>query len=113
MSFGPYAKFTGTIASGATISSEIDLGRTWKSVYLDPTGASSAVRFQAAASSAGTYRQVYLPQPTTSTVQANIWTVSSAISGGMIQIPPGLRFFKIDTTASVANGLSFTVICSD
>lgn len=113
MSHGALSIFNATMASGATLTSEVDLGRSWARVYLDPTGAASEVRFQAAATSGGTYRQVYLPQPGTSTVQANIWKVSSGISGGLIEAPAGLRYIKVETTAAVANGASFKLYCSD
>lgn len=113
MAHGAITAFNVTIASGATLSSEVDLGRSWARVYIDPTGAASEVRFQAAAASAGTYRQVYLPQPGTSTVQANIWKVSSGISGGVIECPAGIRFLKVETTAAVANGATLKLICSD
>lgn len=113
MSHGAISVFSPVIASAATLSAEIDLGRSWKRVYIDPTGAASEVRFQAAASSGGTYRQVYLQQPTSSTVQSNIWKVASGVSGGIIEAPAGLRFFKVETTATVANGVTLKLICSD
>lgn len=114
MAHGRYQVFSVVIASGATLSSEVDLGGSFARVYIDPTGAASEVRFQAAASTGGTYRQVYLPQsPGTSTVQTNAWKVASAISGGMIEGPAGLRFMKVETTASVANGATLKLICSD
>jgi hypothetical protein len=114
MAHGAISVFNVTIASGATLSSEVDLGRSWAKVYIDPTGAASEVRFQAAASSGGTYRQVYLPQPSsTSTVQTNAWKVASAISGGVIEAPAGLRFVKVEATAAVANGATLKLYCSD
>lgn len=114
MSYGPSEVFSVAIASGATLSSEIDLTRCWTKVYIDPTGAASEVRFQAAVTQGGTYRQVYLPQsPSTSTVQTNIWKVASAISGGLIEAPAGLRYFKVETTATVANGATLKLICSE
>jgi hypothetical protein len=113
MGHGIYVVYNATIASGATLSSEIDLGRSFARVMIDPTGAASEVRFQAAATSGGSYRQVYLPTVNTSTVGSNIWKVSSAISGGMIEAPPGLRYMKIETTAAVANGATLKLICSD
>jgi len=106
--------FSVTIASGATLSSEIDLGRLFQKVYIDPTGANSEVRYQAAEKASGTYRQVYLPQAAgTSTVQANIWKVASAVSGGVIEGPTGLRYLKIETTAAVSDGATLKLICGD
>lgn len=113
MAHGIYKVYPVTIASGATLSSEIDLGMAFARIYIDPTGAASEVRFQAAATSGGTYRQVYLPNVNTSTVGTNIWKVASAVSGGIIEAPAGLRYIKVETTAAVANGVSLKLICSD
>lgn len=113
MSLNGVTAISVTMASGATLTGEIQFGRSFSRVYIDPTDANSEVRFQAAVAAGGTYRQVLLPQPATSTVQSNIWKVASAASGSMIEAPAGLRFMKIETTAAVANGATFTLICSD
>lgn len=114
MGHGAYSVFNAVIASGATLSSEVDLGRSWTKVYIDPTGAAAEVRFQAAAATGGTYRQVYLPQdPMTSTVQTNIWKIASGASGGMQEAPAGFRYMKVETIAAVTNGVTLKLICSD
>lgn len=114
MAHGVFQVFPVTIASATSLSSEIDFGRSFAKVYLDPTGAKSEVRFQAAATSGGTYRQVLLPQdPGTSTVQSNIWKVASAASGSIIEVPAGFRFFKVETIASCVDGASLKLFCSD
>lgn len=113
MSHGPISKFAVTMASAGTLTSELDLGRAWKKVYLDPTGAASEVRIQAAISAGGTYRQLYHPSINSSTVGANIFKIPSAVSGGLIEIPAGLRYIKVETTATVANGLVFTLIAAE
>lgn len=103
-----------TMASGATLSSELDLGGWgWYKVNVDVTGAASEVRIQAAATREGTYRQVYHPPINSSTVGHNIYKIPSASSGGFAEIPAGFQFIKIETTAAVSNGATFTVICSD
>jgi len=108
-------KFAVTMASGGTLTSALDLGQTptWKKIYVDPTGANSEVRFQASHALDGTYRQVYMPQVSSSSVQSNIWKIASAVSGGLQEAPSGLRFLKVETTAAVANGATFYLICSD
>lgn len=116
MSFGSVKPFTAVIASGATLSAEIDFGRPFTRVYLDPTGCASEVRFQAASARGGTYRQVHLPQgggQNTSTVQSNIWKVSSGASGAFIDAPAGFQFLKVETTAAVANGVTVSLVASD
>jgi len=101
------------MTSGATLTAEIDLARSWKSAYIDMTGAKSEVRFQASDASGGTYRQVYHPAINSSTVGVNIYKVTSASSGGYVPIPAGLRYLKVETTATVDDGNTFKIICSD
>lgn len=113
MSYGPISVFTVTMASAGTLSSEISLGRAWKLAYLDPTGANSEVRIQGTTEAGGTYRQIYHPSINSSTVGANIFKIPSSVSGGLIPIPTGLKFLKVETTAAVTNGQAFKIICSD
>lgn len=113
MGHGAHTKYTVSIASAGTFSSELDLGRAWGKVYLDPTGAASEVRLLAAATTGGTFRQVYHPSINSSTVGANVFKIPSSVSGGFIEVPVGFRFMKIEVTAAVANGNTFTIICSD
>lgn len=103
-------KYAVTMASGATLTAELDLGSYFTNLYLDCTGAASEIRLQAAAAAGGTYRQVYHPSINSSTVGVNIFKISSAASGGFVPIPAGIRFLKVETTATVSNGLTFTII---
>lgn len=114
MSLGPIRPYTVTIASGATLSAEIDLGKAWSKVYLDPTGAASEVRLQAAAvasAAGGTYRQIYYQN--VASTSAGILKVGSAVSGGLVEVALGAQFVKVETTAAVANGATLKLICSD
>jgi hypothetical protein len=113
MGVGAHRPYQVTMASGVSLSTSIDLGRAWAKVYLDPTGAASEVRLQAAPTIDGSFRQVYHPSINSSTVGANIFKIPSAVSGGLIELPAGLQFIKVETTAAVANGLTFKLICSD
>lgn len=110
---GPLPVYSVTMPSAGTLTGELNLQRGYKKMYLDVTGANSEVRMQAAIAAGGTYRQVYHPSINSSTVGANIFKIPSAASGGFIEIPPGLQFIKIETTAAVSNGLVFKIICSD
>lgn len=114
MAYGVQRVFNVVIASGATLSSEIDLGQSFRRVYIDPTGAASEVRFQAAGTSGGTYRQVLQPSnPNTTTIETNIWKVASAASGSLQAAPDGFRFMKVETTAAVANGVTLKLHCGE
>lgn len=113
MGYGPAVSYQVTMASGGTLSAEINLQRSFSVVYLDVTGAASEVRLQAAGSAGGAYRQVYHPSVNSSTASANVFKIPSAASGGLVPLPAGLQFMKIETTAAVANGLTFKLICSE
>lgn len=113
MSHGPISVFSVTMASAGTLTSEVDLGRAWKTVYLHNIAPTSAVLLRASPESAGTYGQVTHPSINSATVAVNNYTIPSAASGSIVPIPSGLRYLKIETTASVANGTTFKVICSD
>ena len=108
-----YKVFETVIASGATLSAELDLGRAYKKVYLDMAGAKAEVRLQGASETGGTYRSILHPIPNTTTVQANAYKIASAISGFIAEIPGGFRFIKVETTAAVADGATFKIHCSD
>lgn len=113
MGLGIHRVYQVTMTSAATLTPVVDLGRTWTKVYLDPTGAASEVRLQASVSATGTFLQVYHPSINSSTVGANIFKIPSSVSGGLIEIPNGLRYIKVETTSPISNGLTMKLICSD
>lgn len=113
MSHGPNSTYQVIIASNATTSAELDMGRVWKKVYLAPNSCGAEVRMLACESSGGTFKSVYLPQPATSTVQANLWKVATGVSGGVIEIAAGFRYMKFTVTATAANGTTFVVYGAD
>ena len=115
MSSTPPTVYVVTMPAGATLTSGFDLQRNWKTVYLDmvtfTTGANLFI--QAAPTQGGTYRRVYQPALNSSTVGINVFTISTAASGGYVPIPNGFQFMKIEIgTAPVGSG-TFNIICSD
>jgi hypothetical protein len=115
MGHGANTVFNVTIASAASTSGEVNLGRGWKRVFVDPTGAAAEVRFQAAPcvlGAAGTYRWVQWPAANSTT--AGTATVGSALSGSIVEAPlGGLQFVKVVCTGTVANGATLKLICTD
>jgi len=116
MSFGPYSVFYGAIASGASTVS-FDLGRAWKSVYVEIGTMSTIaqVNVYAGASAAAGYRQVYHPPINSATVVVNPYVISNIVgtNGGTVPAPAGLQFMQFRTTAVVSGGVSMALICSD
>jgi len=117
MSYGPISVFSVTsIASGASTSGEVNLGRAWKSVYLVCGTMSTAAQVQVFASptSGGTFQQVYHSPINSATVATNAYLLTTlGTSGGIAPVPAGFQFMKFATTAVVSGGVSLSVICSD
>lgn len=117
MGHGVHTAFDAVIVSGTTGSSEIDMGRAFAKVCIDPTGASGSVMFQVAPSalgSAGTYR--YLKYNVASGMSApQTVTVGSAASGSIVEVPAlsGFRFVKVVTDNAMADGKTLKLLCSD
>lgn len=113
MSYGPIKPFSSVIASGATLSAEINLAQNWGTVFLEiPTMASNTQFYiQAANSSGGTYRRVKFPSINSSTVGINDFAIPSSATGCFVPIPNGLQYVKVETTATVDSGNTFRFIC--
>jgi hypothetical protein len=102
-----------TMTSGASLTGTLDLGSipSFRRLYLDPTGAGAEVRVYTAALSTDTFR--YVAYQNVASSSAGIMKVGSALSGTFVEIPGGLRFIQIETTAAIAGGLTFKLIASD
>lgn len=116
MGHGANKVFNAVIASGVSTSSEVNLGRSWHRVFIDPAGAGGEIRFQAAPNalgSSGTYRTVQWPASNSHTAGAAI--VGSASSGSIVEVPlAGFQFVKVfASSGTVADGVTFKIYCSD
>ena len=118
MAIGSAQQFAIAIASGASTSAEIDLGRGYSKVIYDPTGVGgSSMFFAAGVASAvgGTYRQVKYPIASGMSAPQTC-TVGSAASGSWVDVSAalaGIRFVKIAADATITNGATVELICSD
>lgn len=106
--------FNLVIASGASTSAEVDLGRAYTKVIYDCTGAAGSSMFFAAPVAGGTYRQVRYPVASGLSAPQTA-TVGSANSGSLLEVPTlaGLRFVKVAADATIANGVTLKLYCSD
>lgn len=98
-------------SAAASLTTAVDIGtHQHNSAYLEiPTMTSnSALNILAAASLSGNYRQVYHPAVNSSVAEANPFQIASSVSG-FIPIPNGLRFVKVQATASVSFSASFKI----
>jgi hypothetical protein len=115
MGVGIQRSFAVTMASGGTLTSALNLGKTFQKVYLDVPSmtSNSNIHIHAAASVSGTYRRVALPVIGTATIGHNTFTIGSATTNRVLEIPAGLQFIKIETTATCDSGQIFNVLCED
>lgn len=100
---------SGTVASGASVSGEIDLGGAWNKVYLENEAPGAAVWLYGSRSSGGTYYRLAYAGSST----AEPWVIGSATCAGIVPVDlQGYRYVKYAVTATAANGTSFAFICS-
>lgn len=113
MSFGPSRYFTATMTSAGTLTSEVDLGRVWDTVYLEiPTMTSNTqLHIQASRTLGGSYRRVFHPSINSSTVGTNVFAVPSNVTNAIIPIPNDFQYVKVESTATVNDGALFRIIC--
>lgn len=115
MSYGPLSVFTTTMASAGTSTGQVDLARSWKLVYLAVPSMTSntQIHINAAAEDGATFRYTYHPMANAASPTGFRFLINSAVTNAMVPIPNGLRFIKVETTATVDNGCVFKIICSD
>ena len=115
MSVGTNRVYVASMASGATLSTLVNFGKAFKSVYLQVPSmiSSSQLYLQAAATVSGTYVRVAYVQANTSTIGHNTFTVGSGATGHIVAVPAGLQYMKVETTATCDSGETFTFICQD
>lgn len=115
MGTGVQATFQATMTSGATLTSEVKLSRSWQNMLLviPSMTSNSEVRLQVSDTSGGTYRQLMHPAINSSTVGTNIYKIASSATNCAVPIPAGYQYIKIETTATVDSGTVFKVICGD
>lgn len=115
MSHGAYAAYSKSVASGATSTSAIDLQKAWNNVYLaiQSMTSNSQLHIQASDSETGTFRRVTHPLINSSTVALNTLTILSSVTSAIVPLPTGLRFMKIEQTATADSGQAYTILCGD
>ena len=114
MSHGPISVFTKTMSSFSTSTSGYDLGRAWKSCYLEvPSMTSNTELYIQGSGDNSTFRRTYHPAVNSSTAEANVFAVASSVTNSIIPIPNGFRYVKVEASAVVSFSAEFKIICSD
>lgn len=116
MSYGPVKVFSVGIASGASTSSYMDLGKsnTRMAVKYVTMSTGCVVSVFGSESATGTYLPVFQLVPSTATVALQAVQIATGASGGwgVIEAVP-FQYIQLVTTAVVSGGVSFTVLTSD
>lgn len=117
---GAYARYSVAQASGASVSTYLDLGNRYSEEmavrYVTmSTGAEVTVYASDSAtpaSAAGdTYYAVQVQEPGTAAAAYNALLIGTATSGGWAQFKaPAHRFIKFGTSAVVSGGVNYTVV---
>lgn len=107
--------YMATMASGATLTSEVDLGTAWENVYLRVPTMTSNTQLHIQASTrltadGGIYRRICHPSLNSSTVTTNDFAIASSATNRIIPIPNGFRYMKVESTATVDNGAVFRIL---
>lgn len=108
--------YDATVVSFATSSSEVDLSKGWKRVWVEvPTMTSNAtIHVQAANTTGGTYRRLVEKDPASAGASVD-WSIVSACTGRFVPCEPaaGLRYVKVEANVVLSFTAGFKIVCSD
>lgn len=115
MGHGCESIYTVSMVSGNSLSSAIDLGRVYASVYMQISSvpSNSEHRIYAAESMAGVFSVVCHPAINSSTVAVNAYVIPSGITGAIVPIPGGFRYLKIFASAAMDNVATYKIYGCD
>lgn len=122
MSQGMQKVYASTMASAGTMSGEVDLGGSYKSVFLMiPTMATasngiSIFGSDLASAAGGVYRQLMHTPINSSTVTTNPYLVTSSSTNCIVPVTSALnaiRYVKVNTNATVQDGCLFKFLCGE
>lgn len=116
MGHGLVTVYSGTVASGATLSSEIKLKRNFEKVYLEITSivSNSQHWIQAAEKEGGTFVRICHPVVNTSTIAANNdFVIHSSVTNRLLPLPNGFVSYKIERSATADDGQAYVIVTAD
>lgn len=116
MGFGPIKVYTGTILSGASTVTSIDLGgRAYSRVYVELSTMSTAAAFDVYGSHDGTTFRPVFERVNTAPVQYQTMVVGSAVgaNGGGAPLDVVYPYVQLRASAVVSGGVGVKLICWD
>ena len=115
MPYGLVSKFANTITSAASTVS-FDIVKSWTKVYAEISTFSTAAQVNVFGSTDGTTWWPLWERVNTATAgQHNTFVINSGhvTAGGIVPILPGLQYYQFRASATVTDGATFNLICSD
>ena len=114
MGIRQYKVLTVTLASSATLTSFIDIGRSWRHVAMElPTmNTATAVYIHGSPTSGGTFTRFGEVLATAAANQFQDFAIATGTSGRILPIEPMCQFLKFETKTAVTHALTFS-ICRD
>lgn len=116
MSYGPSQVFTGTIASGASTVTSIDLGtKGYSRVFAEVGTMSTNAALTVFGSSDGTNFKPVFERVNTAPVQYQTLTVATGTIGGIADLTgiAGIRYAQFQASAVISGGCTIKLICVD
>ena len=109
-------RFAATIASGATLSTEVDLGKAYSKVLLElPSATTFNINIQGANASGGNFKRIYNAVSDNDAIvtAVEITSATAGANGAIVAIPQWCQYMKVETQTAVANGGTFYFIAMD
>jgi hypothetical protein len=106
--------FNGTLASGASTVTSIDLGQDgWRHVYLDLPSLSTNAQVALFGSNDNSSFKAIHERVNTATVQQQAYFIQSSSNNALVEVPFKLRYLQLRCSATVDDGGTFKVVCSE
>lgn len=111
MGHGVCQYFLGSVASAATVSTSIDLGRSFAHMILNIPARSNTTLYVQVSPDNSSFKRVY--NPASRAGAETQFQVLSATTNAAVPIPGGFRYFKVESQDAISDGMNFTVTVSD
>lgn len=109
----PVTVYIGSMASGASTLTSIDVTRSWGKIYADIQTMSTGAELAIYGSSDGTTFKPVYERVNTAPVQYQALTVGTATTGGIVELAQAGRYFQFRASAVVSGGVVIKLICRD
>ena len=113
MPYGPVKVFYGTIASGASTCTSIDLGKSWSRIFCRVSSFSTNAEVSVFGSDNGNTFVTLYERVKTASMQYQQILIPSSVLNGIVPIDCPLQYVQFRASAVVSGGGSFVMICSD